>query len=195
MSLALRKEDLPHYTYEDYARWEGRWELIDGVAYAMSPSPSFEHQRLCGSITYLLHHALEDDPLCQSISGFDWKIDESTVVCPDNLVICHEPENQNYLTRAPALIFEILSPSTASKDEGVKLRLYESEGVGWYVLIDPTEHVLKVWRLHEGRYMKHADLSGETCAFDLGPCRFSLDFSRLWRKKGGCGMRPSAELN
>lgn len=185
MSLALRKEDLPRYTYSDYARWEGRWELIDGVAYAMSPSPTFAHQRINGDLHVLLKEALDDCPHCQPVQDFDWKIDESTTVCPDNLVICHEPENQNYLTRAPHLIFEILSPSTAAKDEGVKFRLYESEGVGWYVIVAPDEHVLKVWRLHEGRYLKHGDFSGETCAFELGPCRFSLDFSRLWRKKGG----------
>ena len=27
------------YTYEDYKRWEGDWELIDGVPLAMAPSP------------------------------------------------------------------------------------------------------------------------------------------------------------
>ena len=30
-------EYLPHYTYEDYCMWEGNWELIDGIPYAMSP--------------------------------------------------------------------------------------------------------------------------------------------------------------
>ncbi len=184
MSLALRKEDLPHYTYADYARWEGRWELIDGVAYAMSPSPSFEHQRLSHLLAGLLEEALEDCPHCQAVLDFDWKIDDSTVVCPDNLVICHEPENQNYLTRAPALIFEILSPSTAAKDEGVKFRLYEAEGVSWYVVVNPVEQVLKLYRLHDGRYIKQADLARETFEFDVGPCRITLDFARLWRKKG-----------
>lgn len=183
MSLALRKEDLPHYTYADYARWEGRWELIDGVAHAMSPSPTFEHQRLSGKLHALLAERLDECPHCQPVQDFDWKIDESTVVCPDNLVICHEPENQNYLTRAPALIFEILSPSTAAKDEGVKFRLYESEGVFWYGVINPDEQVLKIYRLQDGRYIKQADLSRESFDFDLGPCSFTLDFSRLWRNK------------
>ena len=47
---ALRVEDLPHYTYDDYKIWEGRWELIDGVAYAMAPSPIFKHQNISGDI-------------------------------------------------------------------------------------------------------------------------------------------------
>lgn len=25
-------EDLPRYTYDDYVQWEGRWELIHGLA-------------------------------------------------------------------------------------------------------------------------------------------------------------------
>lgn len=183
MSFSLRPQDLPHYMYADYARWEGRWELIDGVAYAMSPSPTFTHQRVYGNLHLLLETALKDCPHCQPVQDFDWKIDASTVVCPDNLVICHEPENENYLTRAPALIFEILSPSTAAKDKGVKFQLYEAEGVAYYVLVNPDEQVLSIYRLHEGRYIKQADLARESFEFDLGPCRFGLDFSRLWRKR------------
>jgi hypothetical protein len=30
---------LPHYTYEEYWLWEGRWELIVGIPYAMIPAP------------------------------------------------------------------------------------------------------------------------------------------------------------
>ena len=37
---------LPYYTYEDYCHWEGRWELIDGIPYAMSPAPNPIHQWL-----------------------------------------------------------------------------------------------------------------------------------------------------
>ena len=33
----------PHYTYEDYLLWEGRWELIEGMPYAMSPTPVIDH--------------------------------------------------------------------------------------------------------------------------------------------------------
>lgn len=35
----LKIEDLPHYTYDDYVTWEGRWELIQGIPYAMTPAP------------------------------------------------------------------------------------------------------------------------------------------------------------
>ncbi len=28
---------IEYYTYDDYKEWDGDWELIDGVAYAMAP--------------------------------------------------------------------------------------------------------------------------------------------------------------
>lgn len=41
---------LSYYTYADYAQWEGQWELIDGIPYAMSPSPVPKHQRIANKI-------------------------------------------------------------------------------------------------------------------------------------------------
>ncbi|MBI9056119.1 MAG: hypothetical protein JEY96_20020 [Bacteroidales bacterium] len=41
MTLPLKKSD-QRYTYKDYCSWpeDERWELIDGVAFDMSPAPS-----------------------------------------------------------------------------------------------------------------------------------------------------------
>ncbi len=41
---------IERYTYEDYKSWEGRWELIDGIAYAMAPAPYPKHQRVVSHI-------------------------------------------------------------------------------------------------------------------------------------------------
>jgi len=37
------RQDLPNYPYENDQQWEGRWGIIDGVAYAMTPAPSLYH--------------------------------------------------------------------------------------------------------------------------------------------------------
>ena len=50
---------LPHYTYEDYCRWEGQWELIDGIPYAMSPAPRPEHQSIATNLAAELRLALK----------------------------------------------------------------------------------------------------------------------------------------
>lgn len=125
-----RLEDLPRYTYDDYVQWEGRWELIQGIAHAMSPAPSILHQSISQRLAGQLERALEHCQDCHALLPVDWKIDEETTVQPDHLVVCGELDKTAYLTKTPALIFEILSTSTAHKDRTTKFRLYEREGVG-----------------------------------------------------------------
>ncbi len=175
----LTIDELPHYRYEDYRRWEGDWEMIEGVPYAMTPSPTLKHQRVSQKIARYLDEALDDCPQCQALLAIDWVVSEDTVVQPDNLVICHEEEGE-FLTRAPVLIFEILSPSTWKKDRVTKFRLYEREGVLHYCIVDPETRVAKIYRLVQGRYIKQADVSGENYCFELAKCDFDFDFSKIW---------------
>ena len=46
----LQLEDLPTYTYKEYLKWKDNWELIYGVAYAMSPAPMIKHQNISAKI-------------------------------------------------------------------------------------------------------------------------------------------------
>ena len=171
---------LPHYTYEEYKRWEGRWELIHGIPYAMAPVPLIRHQEVSNKIAWQLQEALRECEGCKALLPVDWKIAEDTIVQPDNLVYCGELEDKNYLTKAPALIFEVLSPSTAIKDANLKYELYEREGVRYYVLVDPMDNVAKVYELKDGRYVKMGDFSKEQVAFKLPSCTIEFDFSRIW---------------
>ncbi len=174
-----RDRDLPHYTYENYVQWEGRWELIHGIPYAMTPAPSLRHQRISQRIASVLDAALAACEHCLALLPVDWKIDEDTVVQPDNLVICGKAKGA-YLSKAPELIFEILSKSTAHKDKNTKFNLYKSEGVRHYVIVDPKEQLAKVYMLHEGSYIKVMDATEESLEFDLGKCLINIDFSRIW---------------
>jgi Uma2 family endonuclease len=176
----LDLEDLPHYTHDDYVQWEGRWELIYGVAHAMSPTPGIAHQAISQHIASQLERALENCQECHALLPVDWKIDEETTVQPDNLVICGELEKTAYLSKTPVLIFEILSKSTAHKDRTTKFKLYEREGVRNYVIVDPNESIAKVYRLQDGRYIKVLDASKDNVEFDLGKCRISFEFAKIW---------------
>ena len=50
--MALAQRDTDAHTYADYLAWpdEVRYELIDGVAWAMAPAPTLEHQDVAGEI-------------------------------------------------------------------------------------------------------------------------------------------------
>ena len=51
---------LPHYTYDDYCNWEGRWELIEGIPYAMSPLPIPKHQIIANNLSAEFRFALKN---------------------------------------------------------------------------------------------------------------------------------------
>ena len=176
------EEAFPYYTYDDYKLWEGEWEIIDGVAYAMAPAPLIEHQSVSAKITRELEDMFADCKKCKVLLPVDWKISDDTVVQPDNLVICHIPKNKAYLTKAPEIIFEVLSKSTAKKDTTVKFELYEREGVKYYIIVDPDEKVAKVYGLKDGRYIKLLDASDEKVGFEVDKCKKKLvfDFDKIW---------------
>jgi len=120
---------LPHYTYEDYKHWEGRWELIQGIPFAMSPQPSFQHQRVSQRIAYELERALEGCTRCRAVLPVDWKIAEDTIVQPDNMLVCREVTNPSYLEKPPVLVFEVLSASTEQKDRVLETVQYAKGGL------------------------------------------------------------------
>ena len=173
---------LPYYTYEDYLIWEGKWEIIDGIPYAMSPTPVIKHQSISGKIASILNELFENCDKCLPLLPVDWKIKEDTIVQPDNLVICDKPRNKAYITKAPKIIFEILSKSTAKKDLHVKYEIYEKEGVNYYIIVDPDEELAKVYKLYNGSYIKVCDATHETVEFELKDCkdRLEFDFSKIW---------------
>ncbi len=41
--MSIAEKYRPHYTYDEYCQWEGRWQLIEGMPSAMSPLPVPEH--------------------------------------------------------------------------------------------------------------------------------------------------------
>jgi len=179
--MALKVEYLPKYTYQEYSDWEGDWEVIHGIPYAMAPAPTIKHQSLSTKISRYLDEALDNCEKCQALIAPDWKVDNETVVQPDNLVICHTPMHPNYLSQSPELIFEILSPATAKKDQTLKFELYEKEGVRFYVLVDPEEEVAKAYELKEGRYVIITSTHSDTLTFDLSECSVEIPFEKIWK--------------
>jgi len=173
---------LLNYTYDDYKQWEGEWELIDGAPVSMAPAPVKIHQRLSGEIFMALKETMQNNCIdCEVLYEVDWKVTEETVLRPDIILACDD-EHEAYLTKAPKIIVEILSPSTAKKDETVKFDIYEAEGVGYYILVYPDDLKAKVYSLKEGKYIKVGDFTHELLTFDDLDCALSLDFEKVFRK-------------
>lgn len=169
------------YTVEDYKHWEGDWELIAGVAYAMSPSPMVTHQSVSSQIVVELSKKIDNCKKCLVLSEIDYQISDETVLKPDVLLICKEIEEK--VNKTPEIIFEVLSSSTARRDETIKFELYQKEGVLYYILVNTQNRVAKVYKLHEdGRFVKQGDFENESFTFKVNECVIDFDFSRIWRK-------------
>ena len=158
---ALRREE--HYTYTDYCTWDNsrRWELINGVAYAMSPSPSRRHQAVAGEIFGQLREFLKGKHCKVFIAPFDVRLNadgaDDTVVQPDILVVCDESklEGGNGVVGAPDYIAEILSSSSIKYDWVNKKRLYLRSGVREYWIVDPDAKIVTAHVLRDGGYMSY----------------------------------------
>lgn len=151
--MSIANKILPYYTYEDWVHWEGKWELIDGIAYAMSPAPFPAHQRVASEINTELTFALRKSNCksCRVYHPIDYKISEDTVLEPDILIVCGEIKKK-FLDFPPALVVEILSPSTALKDRHTKYELYQQQGVKYYLIVDVDKKTVEVYELKSGKY-------------------------------------------
>jgi Uma2 family endonuclease len=176
---ALRIEDLPHYTYDDYVLWKGRWEIIDGIAYAMAPSPIFEHQDISGNISSELKSILKKYKNLTSTLAVDWKIADDTVVCPDNSVVCSKIET-NFIEETPSIIFEVLSPSTKKTDRNRKYNLFQEQGVKYYILVEPKGSFAEVYKLENGYYKLQGEFTDEVYTFKLDECNIAFNFSHIF---------------
>ncbi len=160
----------PRYIYEDFKHWKGDWELLDGHAVAMAPSPFGKHQKLMSRLLRKIGEELEACE-CEIYPELDWIIDQSNVVRPDLAVYCEEVEE--YPKVAPKLVVEIISTSTAQNDEEYKFDLYEREGVEYYILAYPNLQKVRIFHLQDGKYRKYYEGDGK-CSFDL--CDMEVDF-------------------
>lgn len=80
---------------------------------------------------------------------------------------------------APDWVAEVLSPSTASHDQIIKLAAYEHAGVPEVWLIHPTDRTLTIYRLEAGGYGRAVvlELKGQTPITSVS-C-VTIDWDRL----------------
>jgi len=130
---------LETYTYDDYKKWDGEWELIYGHPYAMAPSPVGKHQYVMGRIIYNLNKKLEELGCneCFVLGEIDYIISNDTVLKPDVALICGNIPK--YIKTPPIAIFEIISPATKLRDEITKKEIYIKAGVENLFLVYPDD--------------------------------------------------------
>jgi len=172
MPLAPR-DDSQRWTYADYLTWpdDQRWEIIDGVAYAMCPASGSRHQEVSVELSRQFANHLKGKPCKIFTAPFDVRLPEpagfkdekvESVVQPDIVVVCdkNKLDDRGY-NGVPDLIIEISSPSTGKNDLTIKFDLYQRHGVKEYWIVLPAEQMMLVFKLGEdqtyGRPERYAD--------------------------------------
>ena len=155
--MPLVKKLNDRYTYHDYLNWpeDERWEIIEGVAYNMSPAPKVKHQKISGNIFFELKSQIRKNKLRCDIyeAPTDVVLDEYNVVQPDIFIVCDKNKiTEDNIKGSPDLIIEIVSKATAYKDTKIKKDLYERFGVKEYILIYPELEIAERFLLKRGKY-------------------------------------------
>ena len=145
------------FTYEDYRTTpvDERYELLDGDL-IMVPAPNLKHQTVQLQLARRLASFVEEQNLGKMfIAPCDVVLSDTNVVQPDLLFISRQHEHLlssgENVRGAPDLAIEILSPSTADKDRGVKRELYGRHGVTEYWLVDPIAETVTIHRQQAGK--------------------------------------------
>ncbi|MEA3523592.1 MAG: Uma2 family endonuclease [Campylobacterota bacterium] len=172
---------LEYYTYHDYKHWEGSWELIDGEALAMAPSPMKSHQQIAYEIARILGNSIEECEQCTVLGEEDYIVDESTILKPDIVLMCNDNDD-DFITKAPEIVIEVISKSTARRDEEYKFKIYEKEKVKYYILVYPDSLHAKIFKLYGHTYQKEGDLFDKEYIFEDLECSASLDFKKAFKK-------------
>ena len=134
---------------DSFLRWaqgrEGRWELRDGQPLMMAPERAV-HALTKFAAQAALKGAIERARLpCRMFpDGMTVRIGPRTAFEPDAQVVCPSPSDLNTMEIPnPVIVVEVLSPSTAADDHGLKLDGYFSlPSVQHYLILDPDRRVM-----------------------------------------------------
>lgn len=152
--------------------------MIEGIPYAMSPLPVPKHQRIAVKLSSKFDNSL-GDCRCAVYQPIDYLIGDDTILQPDMLVVCGEIKKK-FLDFPPALVVEILSPSTALKDRHTKYSIYESQKVKYYIIVSPDTEEVEVFELEDDAYALKQKGKAIVHAFSFEECSAAVNFGDIW---------------
>jgi Uma2 family endonuclease len=180
MSAQAQPRLTPAQYLETERSAEFRHEYYDGQIYAMSGG-SYQHFQIIGNITGELHATLKKRPCAVGSSDLRLRVSpDGLYTYPDVVVICGEPkfaDDQRDTLLNPALIVEVLSPSTEAYDRGFKSAQYRTvESLEEYALVSQAEPRVEVFRRQPGRHWLLSEAIGidAVCHFESLDCAVPL---------------------
>ncbi|RMF81723.1 MAG: Uma2 family endonuclease [Chloroflexi bacterium] len=137
-----------------------RMELIHGILVypfgyieegetVIMPPPTINHQRISGKLYQWLLSLADDGEVFYAPVAFHLG-DVDIIVEPDLVWLAPNTQCKSidgkHFARAPELVIEILSPSTATRDKTEKLLLYEQYGTLEYWIVSEQTRSMDVYQ-------------------------------------------------
>jgi Uma2 family endonuclease len=163
-TMAIDRTALTYRDYEALPDDGRRYQILDGTL-DVTPSPSPDHQDVLAN----LHAAVRDHVKVHGrgrtfFAPVDVILADNTVVQPDLVFLDAERTHlvsPRGIEGAPTLVVEVLSPSTAAIDRGMKSRLYARHGVAYYWIVDVDARAIEAYELIAGGYRLAARGQGQ----------------------------------
>jgi Uma2 family endonuclease len=133
-----------------------RYEIIDGELF-MTRAPRWQHQRTADKICTVLNIWSDETGLGEATTAPGIVFSDADNVIPDVVWVSKGRletllDEAEHLTGAPELIVEVLSPGETNqrRDREVKLKLYASQGVQEYWIINCQLQQVQIYRRQQG---------------------------------------------
>jgi Uma2 family endonuclease len=167
----------PRFTRDEYMELPESYpaQLIEGFL-VKDPSPVTGHQILVTGL--ILDIGAHVGPRRILAAPHDVFLDEENIYQPDVMVYEHDlefrPDGRTF--EKPRLVVEVLSPTTASFDLGVKCRRYLARGVREVWIVDPGARTVEM-RTRQGSALRGVGDVAESVAVE----GLRVDLARLFR--------------
>lgn len=160
---------------EQFPEGDGcKYECIDGEL-LVTPAPRFDHGHALQCLALAVSAAI-GSPKRVFYGVLDLRPERDAVVEPD-LIVFREPMSRRVrlddMTGVSVLV-EVLSPSTAKRDRGIKRRFYQRARIAEYWIVDLESRLVERWRPDDARpEVLHNVLTWVDSATDA-PCQVDL---------------------
>lgn len=186
----------PRFTPEEYlarerAARERKSEYFDGRIYAMTGA-SLEHNQIVFNLARELGNQLRGGPYRGFVNDMRVKVPPTGMYTyPDVVVVCGEPrlEDEHFDTLLnPAVLIEVLSPSTERYDRGDKWAHYRQiESLQAYVLVAQNRARVEAFVLRDGEWV-YSEMSGGDAVLQIDAVGVSVALAEVYE-----GVEPGAE--
>jgi Uma2 family endonuclease len=158
-----------------------KWEYAEGEAWCMAGA-SPRHNAIVMNVVMTLGNRLRGGP-CFPL-GSDQKVAQPgrSYFYPDVTVVCGKPaydESEPAALTNPAVVVEVLSPTTAQRDRGIKAQLYQTlDTLQEYVVVFSDQRRVEHWkRVGEGQWLFTQRIGGDV---PLESLALSLSFDEIY---------------